>query len=168
MLSKKLSSRLRYIKGTPLQDRAQIKIFSRRDENYVVMNEEEGESEKYDTFFDYEEELAGLKPSGEQYVDMINSDPFIVMEEEGDSILNDKHSHVVMEPEELSPKIAITNDSGISNEKSTSSTYTDVVGFKFIQCDYVKKDGMRCKRQAPKNKTTCSTHRKYIEKHCRE
>jgi len=166
MLTKKLSSRLRYIKATPLQDRAQIKNFSRRDENYVVMNEEECVSEKYDTFFDYEEELAGLKPSGEQYVDMINSEPFVVMEEEAEQPNPKVQSHITMEEEDLASISTELNASGISNDKKVSNTYTDVVGFKFIQCDYVKKDGNRCKRQAPKNNTTCSTHRKYIAKHC--
>ena len=166
MLLKKLNSRLRYIKGTPLQDRAQTKIFSRRGENHVVMDEEEAGSEKHDTFFDYEEELAGLKPSGEQYIDMINSEPFIVMEEDSEPVSPEVQSHIIMEEEELSPNSSELNVSGISNNKKVSNTYKDVVGFKFIQCDYVKKDGNRCKRQAPKNKTTCSTHRKYMEKHC--
>lgn len=164
MLQKKLDSRLRYIEATPVPDRVKIRTFSRRGENHVAVSQEEDVSEKYDTFFDYEEELAGLKPSGEQYVDMIKSDPFIVMEEGEDSEVPAPPSHIIMEEEALPVESPEQNASGISSSKKEVNTYTDVVGFEFIQCDYLKKDGNRCKRQAPKNKTTCSTHRKYIGK----
>ena len=84
MISKKLQSRLKFVTATPLKNRAQTSILSRRDKNHVVMDDEGSELEKYDTFFDYEEELAGLKPSREQFVETSETDPFIVLEEKED------------------------------------------------------------------------------------
>ena len=159
MLAKKLKSRLSYIEGTPLKDRAKVKTFSRRDENYVIMNEEDVELEKYDTFFDYEEELADLKPSGEQYVEMISSDPFVIMEDKDEGPIESESSPIIMEEE-----LELPADSG-PGESKKKGTYTDVVGFQFVQCDFTKKDGARCKRQAPKDSTICSVHKKYLKKH---
>lgn len=38
------------------------------------------------------------------------------------------------------------------------------VKFTFIQCEFIKKDGNRCKKQAPKGYTICSTHRRMLKK----
>ena len=36
--------------------------------------------------------------------------------------------------------------------------------FEFIQCEYMKDDNTRCKKQAPKGKTICSAHQKLLAK----
>jgi Fe-S-cluster containining protein len=160
MISRKLVERIFLIKGSPLPDRAQDSYSHRRGKNAVILEEDE-ESAKYDTFFEYEDDLAILKPSGEQYADMISDEPYVILEEK-DSFSEDTaenrsdFSHIVMEGiEEL-----------VENDRE-EKTYKDVVGFDFIQCTFVKKDKNRCKRQAPKGQEICSTHRKYIEKHNR-
>jgi hypothetical protein len=158
MISRKLAERTFAIKGSPLPDRAQDSYSHRRGKNSVIMEEGE-ESDKYDTFFEYEDDLANLKPSGEQYADMVSDEPYVILEEKDSIAENITESrsdfgHIIMdEAEEI-----------VENDK-TDRTYKDVVGFDFIQCTFVKKDKNRCKRQAPKGQEICSTHRKYIEKH---
>jgi len=164
MISKKLQSRLKFVKATPLKNRAQTSAFSRRDKNYVIMDEEASELDKYDTFFDYEEELSDLKSSGEQYLEMIDADPFIVLEEKEDEDTAsfepiDTNSFIILE--EIDDK----KNSSLSVDNDKNKKYTDVIGFEFVQCDFVKDDGNRCKRQAPKGNTICSTHKRYIKKH---
>ena len=161
MITKRLQSRLKFVKATPLKNRAKTATKSRRGENHVIMDEEDSELEKYDTFFDYEEDLAELKPSGEQYMEMIDSDPYVVLEEDDSEDLD----HIVMDESDDDNFIEMECVDEITLNHQESSTYTDVVGFEFIQCEFVKTDGNRCKRQAPGGKTICSTHKRYIEKH---
>ena len=161
MISKKLQSRLKFVEATAMKNRAQTSIFSRRGENHVIMDEEDSELDKYDTFFEYEQDLSGLKPSGEQYVEMVSSDPFIILEEKEDN-LKESFNPIVMEDPIASSE---TDVAGLSVDFKENKTYTDVVGFEFIQCEFVKKDGIRCKRQAPKDNTICSTHKRYMKKH---
>jgi hypothetical protein len=125
------------------------------------MEEDDCDLEKYDTFFDYEDELAGLKPSGEQYVEMIDPDPFVVMEDNAE----DSFGPVVMEEPDKVVAPQKKEGSSLSVDNNENKKYTDVVGFEFVQCDFVKDDGNRCKRQAPKGNTICSTHKRYIKKH---
>ena len=158
MISKKLQNRLKHIKATPLKNRVQTSTFSRRDGNYVIMEEEGSELDKYDTFFDYEEELADLKPSGEQYTEMIDSEPFVILEEKMEDN-SDIFEPITMEEHNVEADVNLL----IDNE--ASKKYTDVVGFEFVQCEFTKKDGIRCKRQAPKGGSICSTHKRYIDKH---
>ena len=145
MISKKLQSRLKFVEATPLNNRAQTSVFSRRGENYVVMDEEDSELEKYETFFDYEEDLADLKPSGEQYVEMVGADPFIILEEKEDN-LKDSFDPIIMESSDALEMIEKEDSAKLSVDFKKDNTYTDVVGFDFIQCEFVKKDGIRCKR----------------------
>jgi hypothetical protein len=154
MISRKLAERTYAIKGSPLPNRAQDSYSHRRGKNSLML-EEDDPSDKYDTFFEYEDDLAGLKPSGEQYADMINEEPYVILEER-DSIIEDDDScgSIVMEEVE---KI-------VENDKD-KMTYKDVVGFDFIQCSFTKTDGNRCKRQAPRGHEICSIHKRYIEKH---
>lgn len=152
------------IEATPLKNRAKTADRSRRGENHVVMDEEDCELEKYDTFFDYEEDLAELKPSGEQYMEMIDSDPYIQLEEKDDEE-DVSDASVVMEDAAEASSVVMEEAVELPYNHQESSTYMDVVGFEFIQCEFVKSDGGRCKRQAPKGGSICSTHKKYIEKH---
>jgi len=158
MISRKLAERTFAIKGSPLPDRAQDKYSHRRGKNAVVLEEDEP-SDKYDTFFEFEDDLANLKPSGEQYADMVSDEPYVILEEKDSAEeyaaeSRDSFGHIVMEEAE----------SFVENDRD-KKTYKDVVGFDFVQCAFVKKDNNRCKRQAPKGQEICSTHRKYIEKH---
>ena len=159
MITRKLKERTFLIKGTPLPDRAKDSFTHRRGQTAVIMDEDPDLSEKYDTFFDYEDDLAGLKPSGEQYAEMISGDPYVILEEKDDGPLpleeavSEEYGSIMMEEES-----SIDNDTG-------TGTYRDVVGFEFVQCGFMKKDGNQCKRQAPSGREICSVHKKYVEKH---
>lgn len=172
MIKSKLDSRQRYVKATVLKNRAQSSTFSRRGENHVYMGDEDSELDKFDTFFDFEEDIAELKPSGEQYSEMINSEPFVTMESKLDE--DEPNSEPIELEEEPSPspiEMFESEESSnlISNKTQEETTknkkYNDVVGFKFVQCEFEKSDGNRCKRQAPKGASICSTHKRYLEKH---
>ena len=155
MIPKRLQSRLKKIEATPLKDRAQAKLFSRREIG-ITMVEEEAGNEKYDTFFDYEDELAELRPSSEQYSEMINTEPYIVLEDADseDNGLDDISSPIIME----------NSIKAVANVKTSENNGAkSITPFKFIRCEFEKEDGNRCKRQAPKNSTLCSSHRKYLE-----
>lgn len=158
MIQSKLKTRLKFIKASPLPERAITATKSRRDNNFVVMDEKEDDGEKYDTFFDYENDLADLRPSGEQYSEYVNEEPYVVLEESDPEPVS---SPVIMEEEVAEPVAAVDNN--IENERSKNK-YTDVVGFEFVQCSFIKDDGNRCKRQAPKGKEVCTPHRKVMEK----
>ena len=158
MISRKLAERTFLVKGSPLPDRAQDSFSHRRGKNALMMEDEEP-SDKYDTFFEYEDDLAGLKPSGEQYANMVSGEPYVILEERDSSaeeaveIVNSFGNITMEEVEE-----------DVENDK-IKKTYRDVVGFEFIQCSFVKTDGNRCKRQAPSGQEICSVHKKYIDKH---
>ena len=176
MNSDKLQSRLKYINATSLQDRAKTSIFSRRGENYIESDDEVEEAKKFETFFDYEQELSDLKPAAEQYTKMTeaeNNDPYIVLEDKEPELLND-YSPIELEKAEeaiilegLSDDSIImeelSGDSIIMEELSDKPSYMDVKGFEFIRCEHIKKDGIRCKRQAKKKETLCASHKKMLK-----
>lgn len=49
-----------------------------------------------------------------------------------------------------------------TQEPSSEKKYTDVNGFEFKYCKYIKKNNEKCKRQAPKTSDYCGTHRKIV------
>jgi hypothetical protein len=158
MIPKRLQSRQKRIEATPLKDRAQAKTFSRREVGLANAEEEPG-NEKFDTFFDYEDDLAGLKSSSEQYSEMLNSEPYIVLEDvEPEENENTERTFTPIIMEEIIPEILAAAKNSYDNDKKSA------LPFKFIQCEFTKKDGNRCKRQAPKNSALCSSHRKYLKK----
>jgi len=203
MISKNLKKRLKSIEGRPLQDRASVSTFSRRDPNTIAEDSDESHSDTFESFFEYEEELSGMKSASEQYRESLPDEPFVTLEER-ESFSEENHGLIetewraenpaFAEMEEASENPAFiemeeASDESIFIEMEEASddacqvpaakvaaaieahsspvikkTYKDVVGFDFVQCDFIKNDGNRCKRQAPKGNTICSTHRRYIDK----
>lgn len=166
----KLRNRTTFIEGKPLRNRAQVKTMSRRDPGKVSPETISDPEDKFETFFDYEEELSGLKPSAEQFHDMIEDSPSMEMEEveleenhfeiQEDSKPDDNeysHSFIIME--DAIPLVLDDADNKIANNSGNNKS-----SFVFIQCEFIKKDGNRCKRQAPKGATICSVHKKFLEK----
>lgn len=166
MTPNQLKSRQRFVKATPLPNRASCKSAARRDENHI--QKDESHSDSFDTFFEYEEELSELKPSN-FYSDDTISNKFIEMEELDDDTA---YELAPIKMDELSDEFFKNIDdsnsyivmSDIDSDIKKNGNYMDVSGFDFIQCEHIKKDGNRCKRQAPKNSTICSSHKKMIEK----
>tara|TARA_A100001011_G_C14281403_1_gene831751 strand:+ start:1052 stop:1552 length:501 start_codon:yes stop_codon:yes gene_type:complete len=162
MTPNQLKSRQRFIKATPLPDRAKCVNVNRRDENHI--EEEESYSDNFDTFFEYEEELSQFKASNSQTEVFLEDDDsygFIEMEEDDDEIIESISSISMQDAEESKPSsFFIMEDS----DRDDENNYMSVKGFDFVQCEYMKKDGHRCKRQAPKGSTICSIHKKVIQK----
>ena len=162
----KLRSRTKFIEGKPLKNRAQVKTMSRRDPGKISPETIRDPEDKFETFFDYEEELSGLKSSSEQFHKMQEEVHSMEMEELLDDeneneYQNDKlkeedeylHGSIMME--DVSPIVLGDIEEEIANNSSNNKG-----SFVFIQCEFTKKDGNRCRRQAPKNGTLCSAHRK--------
>ena len=199
-----------YVKGTPLKDRVSDARGYRRDGNFV--DTPQVENIEFDTFFDYEDDLSGLKPSNEQVV-VESSDSMVMVpnndysdnkvytakpsnaeavvsqgismkKDDGASVDfvptaqhgelgNMPHGEaitpVIMRPvykKESSPSAVSTEKKELEEEKGASEKrkYDDVVGFDFVRCEYIMKNEKQCKRQAPKNSTICSIHKKMLSK----
>lgn len=148
MIKEKLKERTFLVKASPLPDRIKDAYNHRRDFASIEMEHDEDLSDKYDTFFDYEDDLANLKASGEQYAQMLDEDSGSI------GILEEKEEAVIS----YSPIVMIEKEAG-------KAKYTEVNGFEFIQCSFVKSNGEQCKRQSPKESDICSVHRKYKDKH---
>ena len=141
MIPNDLKKRTRFVKATPLKDRASIKKFSRKETAYV--QEEQPEyAETFDNFFDYEEDLADMKPAGELFADSIlgrdedAAPSFVEMESVSNNNEKMLISPIVMEP------------------------LPDGEDKSFKQCLFMITEERRCKRQAPKHNDLCSAHRK--------
>ena len=174
MNSDKLLKRQRFVKATPLKDRAETRSSTRRSNNHVVMNTEKGS--EFDNFFEFEEDLSEIKPSNAQ-AEALNVESRgpapIAMEPE--SFVHVERSHIENSCVEMEPEEApVASDSFVCMEpekinikkksaKKDKPDYMKVKGFKFKQCSHIKKDGDQCKRQAPKSNNLCSIHRR-IEK----
>ena len=164
MTPNQLKSRQKFVKATPLANRASCKNVNRRGENYI--EEEESFSDTFDTFFEYEEELSQLKPSNSQYNFDTEEDShgFIEMEEESFEYTDKEPYAIEMEESEDTPVTPALYSIMEEVSEDNGSDYMSVKGFDFIQCEFMKKDGHRCKRQAPKGSSICSIHKKFIEK----
>lgn len=214
MNRKKLAERQRVVLATELKERAPNAYPSRRGTNHV--EKEVQQNEEFDSFFDFESELSGMKPSNSQYSDVYGDDaeepvsdgvrpvtmskesveigegsdfnsslanknadgqtimipssigPIVmspslgVTEEEGEVTVYYSDEHLIMERD--SAAVSVNNLESAEKEADTKKKgYTDVVGFKFVRCNYTMKSGSRCKRQAPKGAEICSIHKKMIE-----
>ena len=154
-----LKNRLKFVPATPLPDRAVVKVFSRKQANGIEMVDEETYSEQFDSFFDFEEDLSGMRPAGEQFIEAENSQPFVEMEssDHSDKKSNEKADSMTEEVLDRSnePIIMLEPDSFVEMQDSEKKT------FEFKACKHIKDNGEQCKRQAPKNGEHCSSHRKF-------
>lgn len=140
----KLKERQVLVKATPLQNRATTYNVTRRDLPKNNLDEVDPIDKNYSNFFEFEEDLSNLKPSSELFFE-INEKQISNNLEESNNIIESYDNTVKDESH------------GIMLEDL--DTYTDKT-FDFVQCEFIKHDGDRCKRQAPKNHKVCSKHRK--------
>ena len=147
MNKKRLEQRQKYIAATPVPNRIVDGASRRREENFV--KKEIHDNDKFDNFFDYEEDLAELKPSNELY----NSSEQEVIEE----INTNKDANVSKNSGIILKRKNEDNANNLSN--SDKPKYMQVSGFEFKQCTFIKANKDRCGRQAPKDNDKCSKHR---------
>jgi hypothetical protein len=153
-----LKNRQKFISATPLPDRATSKIFSRKPTNGITLIDDDSGLDQYDSFFDYEEGLSGLKSAGEQFAEEEINRPFIEMEtsDEKSSKVEENTNSMTEEVLDSSsePIIMLEPDTFVELEDIKKKT------FEFKVCKHIKDDGAQCKRQAPKSGEYCSSHKK--------
>ncbi len=177
MNPEEIKKRQTFVEGEPLKDRLEEAKFSRRDSNFVESSKVE--NIEFDTFFDYEDDLSGMTASNQQ------GDSSIMLERQNGPVVmqaaiskptathggveNKKSmpatAPIIMRPVyKKEPDLpASSPDSSPSNVKEKKA-YDDVVGFEFVRCEHIMKNGSRCRRQAPKDDIICSIHKKILKK----
>ena len=168
----KLKNRTKFIEGKPLRNRAQVKTMSRRDMSKISPETMVDPEDKFETFFDYEEELSGMKSSAEQFQTMIEDDISMEMEEIEESS-PDEYQEDLEDTEEYEPSFLIMEEADPiiledEEEKIANNSGNNKGSFVFIQCEFIKGDGNRCKKQAPKGSTICSVHKKFLKRNKNE
>lgn len=175
MNKNKLLERQKFVPGKPLPNRVSGSVFSRRTGNYIVM--EDSSDEVLDkSFFDFEDELSGMKPAAEQFAETFSkAEDLPIFMEEREEILENNLSSIEQETriflEEIDEQDIQIQEEKISTpeilllkQENTIIYDNEIKNFEFIQCSHVKEDGNRCKRQAPKGNTICSSHQRMLEK----
>jgi hypothetical protein len=143
----KLKERQVSIAASPLNNRAATYNAGRRHLPKNNMIDETIVDKEYSNFFEYEAELSGLKPSSELFS--------ILEERKKEQDNNFKESESKEEFEEFFEEKIESNSSVILEEVD----HLVEQSFDFIRCEFIKNDGERCKRQAPRNHKFCSKHR---------
>lgn len=152
--------RLVYIPATTTLKPKNPRSIRNRGDNFVVL--EASAADVFDDFFDYEKELnefpaARNTVSASSHLDEIENkirepkiEPAFIMMEE------------LPQGSESFPQI---EDSQILTDESTTlQNQGEPKTFQFLQCEYFKTDGERCKKQAKKGQSLCSRHRNLISK----
>lgn len=176
MTRNELKKRLKQIKATPLATKAEPTNALRRDVNYVAAVAEE--ENRFDNFFDYEEELVELESAREQMAKLSQLNPGNTFIEE--SIVVPEESPFFFEIDLSPPPISdgffqfdeieenitepeiILEEINAENSSELITFEPELSGFKY--CEYMKTNDIQCKRQAPKTSKYCAAHRKMLKK----
>ena len=187
MTKEELKKRLKFIKATPLVPKIPPREVSRRNVN-KVSNLSEYDDGAFDSFFDFEEDLSDLESARLQVERIetarINAEnkarllemaepweedgeeeepSFLVMEEDDEEEKSGDESSFFIFEEEIEEVIEESSEENVE-EVTKELSYTEVKGFEFQYCKYIKSNGEQCKRQSPKNGDHCGTHRKMLKK----
>jgi hypothetical protein len=167
MNPKKLSKRLKFIEATPLKDRASVKKMSRRDLNKVSDYENQHPHDDFDDFFKFEDDLADLKSSREQFAMM---EDFQEKEESfsptvlEQNIIGDSSgdSFIIMENDsKITHKAEVFIDEKIIKEPKIVE---DQNKEEDIRCIQLLKNGNRCKFNRVEDSIYCGIHKKMHNK----
>lgn len=74
MTPKQLRKRQIKVQASPQKKISSIKSFSRRDTNKIKETKEAHPNDVFDSFFDFEEDMSGMKSASEQFVYESNRD----------------------------------------------------------------------------------------------
>jgi len=167
MNHKKLSKRLKYIQATPLKDRASVKKMTRRDLNNISDYETQHPNDGFDDFFKFEDDLADLKSSREQFAMMENlsesetsSNPAVL--EQNLLASSPKDSFVVMENQsKVTQKAEVFIDDKIIEEPKIIEDQDKEIK---LRCIYLLKNGNRCKFNRVGDSIYCGIHKKITNK----
>ncbi len=152
--------RLIYIPASTVLKPDKARNIRTRGENFVQI--EQSAADVYDDFFEYEKELSEFVPARNTVSSHMDEIEGTIRE-----VQPPKASFIVMEmlpapvtfsEFEYSPNLE--NDSTNLSIQEDDSPKT----FQFIQCEYFKSDGERCKKQAKKGQILCNKHRSVTTK----
>lgn len=149
----KLKERQTIIKATPLGARNIVSAGGRRALPKNNISLEDPVDRAFPNFFDFEQELSGMKSSSELFSEISKAETKEDIEENKKNMILEEYT---------------ANTEGIKEDKNLESftpvimeevDHTSVNSFDFIQCEFIKQNGERCKRQAPKKHKFCSKHK---------
>ena len=143
------------------------KLKSEQSEEVLNTNNEdfEEESESFLIFEEDEDYKSGDESSFFTFEE--SDDEESVDEELVDTSSSNEETDETQKEVESNEKITTPdNQDGEVFTKTVSKkgSYTEVKGFEFKYCQYIKSNGEQCKRQAPKGSDYCGTHRKLLAK----
>jgi len=164
----RLRERQTAIKATPLPNRASSGILNRRQLPKNDLNMEDPVDRAYPNFFEFEEDLSKIKSSAELFEEI-----------EKKNSQKQASEHTFLEPlsDSTDKSKVIDNTNNITQNVDTSDCLEEFYQneseptvmeeveeiqnyeLQFIQCEFIKQNGERCKRQAPKNHKLCSKHK---------
>jgi hypothetical protein len=160
-----LKNRLIKIDGKVLQDRVHAIKKPRRGLNSISLQNQD--LEDIGDFFEFEKDLSQMEsasslaakitkveevqPIKEEKIEYFIPQVIMPIYEEQKSI--DSGSFLTLDDEPEIITETIKEEAEISNESKM---------FEFKNCQYMKEDGVACKRQAPKLGNYCSAHKKLI------
>jgi len=176
MTRDQLKKRLIKVKGKPLNKKASSVDANRRAPNYVENTLPPHEDSKFESFFGFEQEIAELESARKQ-IERIKEREVKEQrraKELGISLESEKEieeeSYFII-PDDIEENKSGDNSSFFtfeeekgSRDDSEKAVYTQVKGFEFKYCKFIKANGEQCKRQSPKNGEYCGTHRKMVDK----
>jgi hypothetical protein len=143
-----LSKRNHLIKGTPVSKKPKPKDSGRRG-THVVFEEKEEYDVAYNDFFEFQKDLDELEASNE----MTRRAAIYGGTDDKEEKIEKEVSSIVMEEE--------TEEDRPVFSPIIMEDYEEVEAPpSFKRCLYIKANGERCKRQAPKKGTLCAAHRK--------
>lgn len=165
MTRDELMQRMIKVEATPRKDRAGPMNVRSRGTNHIEKPDPHP-SELFEDFFEYEKEFSDLTPARDTVIaDMDNISNHVPDKPEPKQIEKLKEpqpSFIVMEKIPVQePK---SNNIVSKDDSLTVIEVSDELPFEFIQCDFVKDDGHRCKKQAKKGQEYCGIHKKFIAK----
>ncbi len=164
----RLRERQTAIKATPLPNRAVSGILNRRQLPKNDLNMEDPVDRAYPNFFEFEEDLSKIKSSAELFEEIEKKNleketTELIALEPLNNIIN--YNHVTNNTNNISEDVDTTDSLEEFYQPESEPTIMEELEeiqsyeAQFIQCEFIKQNGERCKRQAPKNHKLCSKHK---------
>jgi len=162
MTRDELITRTVYIEATPRTDRAKPMKVRSRGAN--IIQEQTGHpSEDFDDFFDYEKEMLEMTPARNTVsLDLDHVTPNAKVAEKEEELEEINTGFIVMEKKQ---EPIIEKNDNIESDNIESNNVEAKTSYEFIQCQFSKENGERCKKQAKKGQEFCATHKRFVAKH---
>jgi len=163
----RLKERQVLVKATPLPNKASSGIINRRQLPQNILEKQDPIDQAYSTFFDFEEDLSNLKSSAQLFEEIEKKNQQkqaseqTALEEIGDNTDSNYLVNITNNVENVDTADFLEEFFQEESEPIMMEEIEEVKTYEsqFIQCEFIKQDGERCKRQAPKNHRLCSKHK---------